>query len=187
MPVSSAVAADLAHLVGVLQLSPGDLQDALRALKGDLVALVPSFAGLSLTVIVQQQPVTLTDLVQRAPPAAAVRSSLAFRLEPLVEDAHGGLIVFYAWGPGALAALAFGLSEIEAVARQDLLVDRHLSPPGRSGITGIEELSLVNRAVGLLVGRGRTPSDARQHLQVTARDSNLEESQVAAYLVSMTE
>ena len=186
MPISSAVAADLAHLVGVLQLSPGDLQDALRALKRDLVALVPSFAGLSLTVVVQQQPVTLTDLVQRALPAP-VRSSLAFQLEPLVEDARGGLIVFYAWGPGALAALAFGLSEIDAVARPDMLVDRHLSPPGRSGITGVEELSLVNRAVGLLVGRGRTPADARQHLQVTARDSNLEESQVAAYLVSMTE
>jgi hypothetical protein len=201
--------------VRVLELAPDELQLSLNVLGSDLAALVPSYAGLSLTVVVEEQPVTLGAMVQGTPTAltstavpspeavpsptagpspakggasaTTVLSSLAFLLAPSTEGRTGAQLVFYAREPGALAALALNLSEVQGVARRDVEVDRHLSPPARSGIAGVEELSLVNRAVGVLVGRGRTVTDARRHLRLTAQESDLQEFQVAAYLVSTTE
>ena len=184
--VSAALSEDLAHLLRVLQLSPAHIQHSLQTLGADLAARVPSFAGLTLTVVVEEQPVTLLAMVPGTG-TEAVHSSLAFRLAPGTRDTAGGHLVFYARDPGALAALAATLSDVQGVADEGLEIDRHLSPPARSGITGVEELSLVNRAVGVLVGRGRTVADARRHLRHTAQKSELQEFQVAAYLVSTTE
>ncbi len=152
---------------------PGtDLQDVVAALADDVTAAVPSFLGLTLTVLLDGRPVTVTaidpDLV------AAAGTSLQLPLERLAGAAPGSSVVFYAGRPGAFVDLAadtryaYGLDG-------DVVLDGHLNPLTRvsvvdPGINGSTEMSVINQAIGVLIARGHLPEEAHDELVRRAAD-----------------
>jgi hypothetical protein len=171
---------DLADSIGI---DAELLYAALAQLVGDLRAAIPSYRGLQLTIVQTGQPVTFTDL----PPATdgdlltSLRIPLA--LLGLAEDG-GSRVVFYAGAPGAFVDLAADISyalrtEMAAAAAGTaapvLVLDVDSPPAGRiPGLTGIAELSAVNRAVGLLIGGGDRPGDAYDRLRREATEAGVE-------------
>jgi hypothetical protein len=185
MEMSTDLAVDLQQLTAALGGSPPehvDLQGRLRTLTEDAVVAVRSFLGLSVTLTIEGQDVTLTSMSGLVE-LSDVRSSLRVPLQAVSPDLSGH-VVFYAGRTGAFLQLAADLrarlaGEQAAVELVEGPLDTPTGSSGQrplthgspvtvasvvSGITGAAEMSSVNRAVGLLVGRGYTPEDARAHL-----------------------
>ena len=97
--------------------------------------------------------------------AARVAPSLRVPLGAWTGHEPGGAVIFYAATAGALVDLAADLG-FRLGLRDDLVLDGHLRPGEAHRVTaGLPELSVVQRALGMLIARGRTPLAAR-------RDSN---------------
>lgn len=162
-----------AHLTRLAASSDTDaalLHDVLTALVGSLRVTAASYHGLQLTLVDGGCPVTLTEF---ADPDVISASSLRVDLALIVVDADPtSRIVFYAGTPGALVDLAADLQYALKVtitprrtapnsldADDDVVpmleLDADLPPVSTvSGLTGLAESSTINRAVGLLIGRG---------------------------------
>jgi hypothetical protein len=184
--ISTALSVDLANLLRITELSDVDLDNAVRDLHIDIADAVPSFVGFALTVTMERQPVTLTSMTKETL-TEPIGSSLALPLAATAEQPPGTVLVMYATAPDAFAGLAVDLAHPFAAAESGLVLDAHLEPTLRSGLTGVEELSITNRAIGMLMGRGHTAEGAREQLQRKASQSDLQVYQVAAYLISTTE
>jgi hypothetical protein len=184
--ISTALSLDLKNLLRVLDLSDLDLERSLHALREDVAMAVPSFVGLSMTIVVEGQPVTLTSMSNQARDTA-VGSSLALPLSLTSVLAAGSSLVLYAVARGAFVDLAADLRYALNAEDHEVLLDVHLTPSTRSGLTGVEELTIINRAIGVLVSRNHTLDDARLELQRQAARSNLQVYQVAAGLISAVE
>jgi hypothetical protein len=163
-----------------------DLELSLHALSRDVALVVPSCVGFSMTVVLELQPVTLTSMSVDAD-AAPICSTLTLPLTLTSQLAPGSTLVFYAHALGAFVDLAADLTIALGARDGQVVADDRPIPVRSSGIVGVEQLTIVNRAVGLLVGRGSSVADAHAQLQGTALRSGLQSFQVAAYLVSMTE
>ena len=180
MDLSTALAADLARLTEALD-DPGvvELPALLGRCHDALLAAVPSGLGLSMTFPAGPGGVTVSTL-----PAAgtAIRSSLRVPMTPWADVDPGSDVVFYAATAGALVDLAADLGWALQLPGDGVLIDRDLSPEDR-GRSGLWELSVVHRAVGMLLDRGRTPHAARDELDRAARDSNTSRAVVADRLI----
>jgi hypothetical protein len=185
--VSTALAADLRCLLHVLGLSDLDLETSLRALRTDVSLVVPSFIGLVLTLEVDGQNVTLTS-IDDVGTTNTIASSLRLPVTLTAAPSPGAEIVLYATAPGAFVDLAADLSYAPSAKEDELRLDDDLTPATLgSGLRGVTELALINRAIGLLIGRGHTPEEARAHLEGRAAQSRLKVFQVAAHLISALE
>lgn len=183
--MSTGLSADLKNMLLVLDLPDLDIEKSLLALRCDVQLSVPSFVGLSMMLIVQGQPVTLTSIVEAEPPAVGASLRLPMALTSAVPQ---GSLVLYATTPGAFVDLAADLRYALSAAAGEVALDQDLTLPTReSGITGVAELSMINRAIGLLMGRGLTPELAMAHLQRQADQAQIQIFQVAAFMISMTE
>ena len=152
---------------------PGtDLQAILEVLIDDMSTVVSSFMGLTMTLPQDGFPVTLTAVETDLLPVSG--ASLELMLSPLPGVGVGSSVVFYARQPGAFVDLAADLRRVFGTAG-GMVLDGHLpgasDPPHRAGVTGLVELGLVNRAVGVLITRGYTPSEAHSELRRRAADS----------------
>jgi hypothetical protein len=162
----------------------------LTNLVADLRAVIPSYRGLQVTILFSDQPVTLTELIPQQTDGA-VTTSLRVPLS-LLGPGHdeGSRIIFYASTPGAFVDLAADLGYVlKAAVRTDhldgdraasdaapyaelpisLVLDGDLSPDlADSGLTGLPELSSINRALGILIDRGHNAGDAYDILLLEA-------------------
>jgi hypothetical protein len=163
-----------------------DLELSLHALGRDVALVVPSCVGFSMTVVLELQPVTLTSMSVDAD-TAPIASTLTVPLTLTSDLEAGSTLVLYAHLLGAFVDLAADLTQALGARDGEVVVDDQPASTRSSGIIGVEQLTLINRAVGLLVGRGSSVADAHAQLQRTAVRSGLQSFQVAAYLVSMTE
>ena len=74
-------------------------------------------------------------------------------------------MIFYAATAGALVDLAADLGW-RLDLRDDVVLDGHPRPGEAHQVTsGLRELSVVQRALGMLIARGRTPHAARRELE----------------------
>jgi hypothetical protein len=182
--MSTSLTSDVDNLLQMLDLPDNDIERSLHDLWYGVAFAVPSFVGLSVTVVVDEQPVVLTYLTE----SSSMGSSLELSLSLTTGLAPGSRLVLYAVTPGAFVDLAADLGHVLGASDEELVLDRCLVPLRRdSGIVGVEEMSMTNRAVGILVGRGHTPEAARDLLRRKADQSHLLVFQVAGYLISMTE
>lgn len=176
------------------------LEEALSSLVASLQATVSSYCGLQLVVMSNGQSVSLTDSV---PGSEAPASSLRLPLDvttPALPD--GSRIVFFAGAPGALVDLAADLSHALSVpmimgrspaadgprTRQDgeraIRLDDDLPTDSLTpGLVGMEELSTINRAIGVLIGQGHLPDSAHRTLRRRALAAGLELHVFAAELL----
>ncbi len=193
----------LLHLQNLAATSDDDstVHDALALLVSHLTATLESYCGLHVKVADHEWPVTITAFAQdAAPPATSLR--LPLRLVSRLQ-AGSSCIVFYAARPGALVDLAADLSHALGVpattstsARAgvpaatgggetaDVRLDGDLPPVSMtSGIAGLEELSTVNLALGVLIDHGHRLKDAQEILRGGASAAGTDTHQFARRLL----
>jgi len=144
------------HQVGTAE----DLERVLAALLDDFRRAVASALGLQLTTQASGERVALVHFWPGVTPAQ-VRTSLEV---PLPRAGPGAAVVFYAAVPGALVDLAADLAFALGLGLDRLRLDRHTPDSTASGIRGLAELSLLERAIGVLIEQGSDPESAEREL-----------------------
>jgi hypothetical protein len=181
-----------------------DLDDTLVALTTALGATATSYCGFQLTIVENQLPVTLTAFTDGhdVPVGTSLRLPLA-----LVSRVDGGSrVVFFAGAPGAFTDLAADLShalggipvEQRSSAatnpehqgtrvdgeRKAIQLDADLPPLFRmSGLAGLAELTVLNRAIGMLIQQGHDLAQAHQLLRQEARAAGVQPHIYAAQIL----
>jgi hypothetical protein len=169
MEDTDTLAVELRYLDHAVQRTGINLAARIRALAGTVRLTVESYLGMRITLICQGHSLTVTAM-ERSPDQGEIAASARLPLAALTGAEPGSMIVFYAAHAGAFLDLAADLS-FELGVRLDRLSieDPHLGPPVLSGITGLSDLSQVNQALGILIGRGHTHEGARTELRRLAR------------------
>ena len=181
MELSSALASQLADLGS----SAIELPDAVEQLHGLLLGVVPSAIGLSITIHISDVDLTLTTSPEGVEPQASLRVPLSM----WADFETGSEVVFYAAKAGSLVDLAaelgwtLGLNIVWTGQPVDhvLVVDQHLTPV--PGFSGLDDLSAVNQAVGVLLSRGRSHTIAVQDLRRAASQANSSTAAAARVLL----
>jgi hypothetical protein len=167
---STALAAQLAALGS----SAVQLPDAVEELHGLLLAVGPSALGLSITVHISDVDLTLTTVPEGVQPQTSLRVPLSM----WAGFETGSEIVFYASTSGSLVdlaaelgwALELNITWTNQILDHVLVVDQHLTPV--PGLSGLDDLSAVNQAVGVLLSRGRSHDVAVEDLRRAATLAN---------------
>jgi len=126
----------------------------------DAHTAVRSYLGLSMSVSRSDPLFTVTYLTD-----AAVAGDIATSLRLTLPGAGGSRVpaavslTLYAGTPGAFVDLAADLAWLTARPLTDFVLDQHLAIPAGSHIgTHLAADSVINQAIGVLIGRGYTPS-----------------------------
>ncbi len=166
MDISANVAAALALLTDMLEDdgAGADLAASLQQVAADAAGAVPSFLGLTVTQLGVTPPFAITAMESGADD---VRSSL---LLPLPDGRSPPLgVILYAATPGAFVDLAADLAWMLGRPLTDFAVDQHVRPPpDPDAVESLHALSLINQAIGVLIGQGYRPADAGRALDARA-------------------
>lgn len=163
MDISAALAADLALLTQALDDSGIDLEAGLRAFTADVKVAVASFTGMTMTIAFDGHDVSFTVHDDATIQPAA---SLLIPLATVTPTDPASTLLLYAATPGAFVDLAADLIYALRIEPTALVLDGHFDPrAGSGGITGLDEHSAINQAIGVLIGRGHTPESAQHELQ----------------------
>lgn len=193
--------------VGIRELTlgvghEGAIADSVAVLDRDLKLAIRSYLGLRL-VLFDRHPITLTAF------ASGVRredimTSMLVPLSRVTDEfsfiSPGNTITFYAGAGGAFADFAADLTyalgltghlrrpapfpRLSGQLSAVIAIDNDLSPSTvSSGLTGTEELAVINRAVGMLIGNGHDPDDAHHELSSRAAMAGLTRADWASQLV----
>jgi hypothetical protein len=182
-----------------------DLSDTLAALTSALRSTAISYCGFQLTLVENQWPVTLTafDDGHDAPVGTSLRLPLGL-VSRLVDGESR--VVFFAGNPGAFTDLAADLSHAlggipvngrSSTAnnadhhgtrldghRRVIEIDADLPPLSpESGLTGLAELTVLNRALGMLVQQGHDIEEAHHLLRREAAAAGVEPHIYAARIL----
>jgi hypothetical protein len=159
---------------------PIDLETSLMALTAALKHAVPSYRGLVLTLVVDEQPVSVTS----AEPAdiSDIATSLCLSLAWVPLLAADSQITFYAAVPGTFVDLAADLSFI--LGSEALRLDDELPSALVTDLAGVRSLFAVNEAVGVLIDHGHTPDGAQRRLRHMADTSGVSVHRAAEVVIS---
>jgi hypothetical protein len=181
--VSAALVADLKALTDVLDEPGIDLEDLLRAVAVDSQRAVDSYLGLTMTLIIDGYPITLTAM-----DPDDIATSLRLPLDVLGEADPGSVLVLYAAKPGAFVDLAADLSFALGLSPNMIILDDDLAPTSDSaGLQGLAEMVQVNQAIGILIERGHLPDSARTELRRLAHHAQTTLHAAAQQLIHTTQ
>jgi len=169
MKISATLAANLGILTAALDEPGADVLDSLHRLGVDAQTAVPTYLGLSVTVDGSDPPVTFTIVDEGA--ADGVRTSLRLSLPGVGEGwaSPSVALILYAGTPGTFVDLAADLAWLTGRPQIDFALDQHLSVPTGSDVgTSLRAASVINQAVGVLIGLGYTPRQAHSKLDTQA-------------------
>ncbi|HEX5905926.1 MAG TPA: hypothetical protein VFY56_02840 [Propionibacteriaceae bacterium] len=179
------------------------LDASLAALTADIEAAVPSYLGIQLTIRQNGQPVTLTRIAPHRTATTSLQIPLTVLGPRFDPDSR---VTFYAAAAGAFVDLAADLSyALHVPTSTDRSTDgsdgedrRHRpvdgdrgitldadAPPSAlvSGVSGLSELSTINRAIGVLIDHGHHPDRVGDILRCDASSEGLEPNSYAARLL----
>jgi hypothetical protein len=170
MEIGAALAADLGILTAALDEPGADVLHSLHRLELDAQAAVPTYLGLSVIADGSDPPFTFTTLEDGT--ADNVRTSLRLTLLARVGDGRAApsvALILYAETPGTFVDLTADLAWLTGRPLSDFALDRHLSvPAGSDAGTSLRAASVINQAIGVLIGRGYTPRQAHSKLDTQA-------------------
>jgi hypothetical protein len=202
--VPAALLAHLQDLTASIDQDDQDLDNTLGALTAALHSTASSYCGFQLTIVENQWSVTLTAFTDGQ--NVRVGTSLGLPLG-LVSRVDGeSRVVLFAGTPGAFTDLAADLSyalggipvdqaspAVDGVdqrgtpvdgPRRVIELDADLPPLYRkSGLTGLAELTVLNRAIGMLVSQGYDIEQAQEHLRRNAAAAGVEPHVYAAWIL----
>lgn len=161
----SAVLRHLQLITADFHADGASVASAFTAFEHDLSTAVPSFAGLAITAYSHDFPVVLTAIDD---PGSAVTSLRLILAAARCAPASVAQTVIYASRRGVLVDLAADLAHALAGTGQ-VDLDLDLPPAARAnGISGLDELSAVNRAAGVLLDRGHQLGEVYRSLRSEA-------------------
>ena len=185
MKISAALAADLGILTAALDEPGTDVLHTLHQLGVDAQAAVPTYVGLSMTVDGSDPPFTFTTLEDGT--ADNVRTSLRLTLQARVGDGRAApsvALILYAETPGTFVDLAADLAWLTGRPPSDLALDQHRSvPAGSDAGTSLRAASVINQAIGVLIGRGYTPRQAHSKLDTQADGAGTDRYTTAQFIL----
>jgi len=185
MKISAALAADLGILTTALDEPADDVLHSLHRLGADARAAVPTYLGLSVIVDGSDPPLTFSTLEDGA--ADNVRTSLRLTLPAGVGEGRAAPLVafiFYAARPGTFVDLAADLAWLTGRPPSEFALDQHLSvPAGSDGGTSLRAASVINQAIGVLIGRGYTPRQAQSTLDIRADHARTDRDRAAQVIL----
>ena len=170
MNITTGLAGDLRLLTAALDEPGTDIAEGLQQLAFDARTAVGSYQGLSLSLSRSDPSYTCTyldDGVLAGDIATSLRLTLpapgASRVPSPV------VLTLYAGSPGAFVDLAADLAWLTARPSSEFVLDRDLPIPAgvRTG-TPLAAASVINEAIGVLIGRGDTPQQADRRLNSRA-------------------
>lgn len=167
MEIAAALAAELGYLTAALDEPGADVGDSLRRLTAGATIAIPTFLGLSVTVVGSDPAFAFTAFVDGAG-AGDVGTSLGLALPGVgARGLSPVVVVFYAGSPGTFVDLAADLAFLTARPLSDFALDQHLPGPAEQACaTNLFEVSIINQAIGVLIDQGYTPEQAERHLEV---------------------
>ena len=196
MDPPAAVLVHVQDLTASIGQDDRDLSATLVALTTALRSTATSYCGFQLTIVENQWPVTLTAFTDG--PDVPVRTSLRLPLGLVSRMVDGeSRVVFFAGTPGAFTDLAADLSHalggipVDQASlaadgvddrgtrvdghRKSIKLDADLPPLSRtSGLTGLAGLTVLNRAIGILVDQGHDIEQAHHVLRRGAAVAGVE-------------
>ncbi|GAB2586105.1 hypothetical protein GCM10009593_26440 [Microlunatus antarcticus] len=169
--LASPARVDIALLTGLrhLDIDPGRA----LALLEDLTRVVPSMLGMSISLEPNEHGGTALDinLVPHTLEAGDVASALRLTGQQLTPGT-ATVVTFYANLPGAFAEEAAALLATGRVRPDDLDQDPALpTAPVRPGVFGLDDSAAVQHALGVLVERGLSLTQAQAELNDNAHAS----------------
>jgi len=202
----AALLAHLQELAASIGQDDQDLDVTLTALTAALRSTATSYIGFELTVVEDQWPVTLAAFTD-GHDVLVVGTSLRLPLALVARAMDpASRVIFYAGTPGAFTDMAADLSHslggipVDQASsamngtdhgrtrmdgqRRTIELDGDLPPPSRtSGLTGLAELTALNRAIGILVDQGHDIEQAHQLLRSDAAAAGVETQIYAARII----
>ncbi len=190
MEITAALAAEFAILSEALDEDHADLTEALHQFVASARRAVGSYLGLTLIALDATFPLALTAMEPFALPGD-VLGSLAVPLaaESAVDGAtHAGtrlVVILYTARPGSFAGLAADLSRLTGRRLGEFAVDAHLRLPAeQDSHRGVQGSSLVNQAIGVLIGLGHTPEQAEREIDTRAAAAGHTRPEAAAGILA---
>jgi len=191
-----AVLAHVQDLTASIGHDDRDLNDTLAALTTALLSTATSYCGLQLTIVDSQWAVTLTAFTESHDVPVGTSLRLPLGLVSTTVDGESR-VVFYAGIPGAFTDLAADLSHAlggvpvdgqwstaDNGHRRVIELDTDLPPISRvSGLTGLAELTVLNRAIGMLIQQGHDIEQAHLVLRREAAAAGVESHIYAARIL----
>jgi hypothetical protein len=185
MKISAALAADLGILTAALDEPGADVLHSLHQLGIDAQAAVPSYLGLSMTFDGSDPPFTFTTLEYGT--ADNVRTTSLRLTLPGVGDGWASPsvdLILYAGTPGTFVDLAADLAWLTGRPPSDFALDQHRSvPAGSDAGTSLRAASVINQAIGVLIGRGYTPRQAHSKLDTQADGAGTDRYTTAQFIL----
>jgi len=185
MKISAALAADLGILTAALDEPDADVLHSLHQLEVDAQAAVPTYLGLSAIVDGTDPPFRFTTLEDGT--ADNVRTSLRLTLLAHVGDGRAAplvALILYAETPGTFVDLTADLAWLTGRPPSDFALDQHLSvPAGSDAATYLRAASVINQAIGVLIGRGATPWQAHRELDTQADGAGTDRYTTAQFIL----
>lgn len=162
-----------------------DLPAALAGLALSVRSTVASYLGASVAIRAEDRGVGFTIWEKASstdPPGDRVAASLAVPVPRTLDTSAE--VVLYASAPGAFVDLAADLAVLTRTPLAEILIDQHLTPEHRppdddSAVVA----SPVDQAVGVLLGWGWPPEEARRALAGRAALAGTDRSTVASELL----
>lgn len=166
--ITAGLAADLTCLTESLDDPAADIADSMRQMANDAKLAVRSYLGMAV-VTTGEHPVTLTGLEDSVEPDDILTS-----LWIPFPSTHGGpagvgpslALILYGGKPGAFIDLAADLAWLTGRDLIEFALDDDLTVPDHAG--ELSRMTLINQALGMLIGRGRTPEQAQRELHAEA-------------------
>lgn len=184
MDFPTALLRDLLHLSSTVGLDDDEIMEPLRDLVAALRTAVPSYRGVCLTVVDNGRAVRLTDF-DPLPDGEGVITSLRLPFAALGAGfSRDSQVVFYAATPGAFVDLGADLGHALDAPTAQIVLDADLPPITlEAGLTGLDDVSAINRAVGILMNQGHHPHQAHAELHRQATAAGVETLIYAARLL----
>lgn len=188
MTLSVGLAADLNALSEAVDDPDIDIADTMTQLGDAAAAGVESYLGLSVALAGDAAAVQLSTISDQD---CDIGSSVLIPLTALTAAMPPTAVislVLYAATPGAFVDLAADVAWMTGRDISEFRVDQHRTPPApTSAANSVRAQSAVDQAIGVLIGRGRTPEQAAQDLALlAARDETHVPAAAAAILDELT-
>ena len=185
MNTTTGLATDLRLLTAALDEPGADIAEGLQQLAFDARTAVRSYLGLSISLSRSDPSYTCTYL-DAGVLAGAIATSLRLTLPaPGASRVPSPVVLtLYAGSPGAFVDLAADLAWLTARPSSEFVLDRDLPIPAgvRTG-TPLAAASVINEAIGVLIGRGDTPQQADRRLNSRAASAGTDRYRAARFVL----
>jgi hypothetical protein len=187
MNITTGLATDLRRLSAALDEPGADIAQSLHTLAADTQAAVRSYLGLNVSVS-RSDPLFTFTCLNDGVVAGDIATSLRLTL-PSIGDSWvppAVALIFYAGSPGAFVDLAADLAWLTARPLGDFVLDQHLAIPASSdSVAQLSAASVINQAIGVLIGIGYTAQQADWRLDTQAAHAGTDRDAAAELILAM--